>query len=78
MFLFFQGGKMAVSKTVMPDYGEFKKRCCCFARICLPGLISFICICLFLFLSIVIIEGYSISEMMQKQRDFVIYKVLED
>lgn len=69
---------MAVSKTVMPDYADFKKRCCFFARICLPGLISFICICLFLFLSIVIIEGYSISKMMQKQRDVPIYQVVED
>lgn len=69
---------MAVSRSIIPDYGEFKKRCCVFARICLPGLISFICICVFLFLSIVIIEGYSISEMMQKQRDFAIYKILED
>ncbi len=69
---------MAVSRSIIPDYGEFKKRCCFFARICLPGLISFICICVFLFLSIVIIEGYSISEMMQKQRDFAIYKILED
>ncbi len=69
---------MAVSKTVMPDYGDFKKRCRILARICLPGLISFICICLFLFLSIVIIEGYSISKMMQKQRDFPVYQVVED
>ncbi|MEE4164352.1 MAG: hypothetical protein V2I35_00030 [Desulfocapsaceae bacterium] len=69
---------MAVSRTFLPDYGVFKKRCCFIVRICLPGLISFICICLFLFLSIVIIEGYSISEMMQKERDFATYKVLED
>ena len=69
---------MAVPRTILLDSGVFKKRCCFIARICLPGLISFVSICLFLFLSIVIIEGYSISEMMQKQRELAIYQVLED
>jgi hypothetical protein len=57
---------MAVPKTTLLNGQDLKRKCSSVVRICLPGIISFFCICLFLFLSIMIIEGYSISEMMQK------------
>lgn len=69
---------MAVPKTALLNGQNLKRKCSSVVRLCLPGLISFFCICLFLILSIVIIEGYSISEMMQKERDFATYKVVTD
>ena len=69
---------MAVPKTALLNGQNLKRKCSSVVRLCLPGLISFFCICLFLILSIVIIEGYSISEMMQKERDCAIYKVVTD
>lgn len=69
---------MAVSKTLSLSCDGLKRKCTIVARICLPGLISFFCICVFLFLSIVIIEGYSISEMMQEERECATYRVLEN
>lgn len=69
---------MAVPKTTLLNGLDLKRKCSSVVRICLPGLISFFCICLFLFLSIMIIEGYSISEMMQKGRDCATYKVVTD
>lgn len=69
---------MAVPKTTLFNYRDLKRKCNSLARLCLPGLISFFCICMFLILSIVIIEGYSISEIMQKERDCAVYKMVED
>ena len=69
---------MAVPKTTLLNYQALKRKCNSVARLCLPGLISFFCICMFLILSIMIIEGYSISEIMQKERDRAVYKVVDD
>ncbi len=69
---------MAVPSATLLNYQALKRKCNSVARFCLPGLISFFCICIFLILSIVIIEGYSISELMQKGRDFAVYKVVDD
>jgi len=69
---------MAVPKTTLLSYQALKRKCNSVVRLCLPGLISFFCICMFLILSIVIIEGYSISEIMQKERDCAVYKVVDD
>ena len=69
---------MAVLNVTLLNYQALKRKCNSVARLCLPGLISFFCICMFLILSIIIIEGYSISELMQKERDFAVYKVVDD
>jgi len=69
---------MAVAKTTLLNYQTLKRKCNSVARFCLPGLISFFCICMFLILSIVIIEGYSISGLMQKERGFALYRVVDD
>lgn len=68
---------MAVSKTTLLNYQALKRKCNSVARLCLPGLISFILIGMFLILSIMIIEGYSISDIMQKERDCAVYKVVD-
>ena len=43
-----------------------------------PILISFFCICLFLSLSFMIIEGYSVSRMVSKGHAEPIYSVVEN
>lgn len=55
-----------------------KMRCAAIVRIVFPILISFFCISLFLFLSYMIIEGYSVSQMMKTDRDLTAYSIFKD
>lgn len=43
-----------------------------------PSLVGFVSISLFLFLSYMIIEGYSIVQMVRKDREVTIIEVLEE
>ena len=47
-------------------------------RVIFPILISFLSISLFLFLSYMIIEGYSIVQMVKQERSVVIMKTIRD
>jgi len=69
---------MDVRKDVPFYYHDIKGKCGSIVRICLPALISFFCICLFLLLSFAIIERYSISEVMREVRELVIYNVADN
>lgn len=71
----FSGGEMSESRAFVMTGKHLKDRCKIMFRICLPVIISFFCIGLFLVLSFIIIEGYSVSEMMQEERELTNYKI---
>jgi len=68
---------MTMPITTISNYRDFKLRCSSAVRFLIPVLISFFCICLFLFLSFMIIEGYSLSRVMNKDRALYIETISE-
>ena len=59
---------MLLNVTAEDRVKTLKLRCSELSRLLFPLLFSFICISLFLFLSFMIIEGYSLSQMMESDR----------
>jgi hypothetical protein len=59
---------MILNVTAEGRVKTLKLRCSELSRILFPLLFSFVCISLFLFLSFMIIEGYSLSQMMESDR----------
>ena len=56
----------------------FKVKCISVFRALCPAFISFFCICVFLFLSFMIIEGYSVSRMVLSDRDTPGYSTVDN
>ena len=69
---------MDVLKNGHVTYQEIVARCGYFVRFFLPAIICFFCIGLFLLLSFALIERFSITEIMRKDRELTVYEVTGD
>ena len=56
------------------NYDELKQMARSLVQFCMPGIICFFCICIFLLLSLMLIEQHSISQAILKERTIDSYK----